>query len=236
MHYWEEMQSKWGFSDGDAVPAGASVYRKIYIQAVNRLAEQLNSDVRAVAYDWMGLHNYCLILFHRLADLKDIPVAQYTEHVAIDAPVVQPDEAMQDAIGYAHDAELDNWVVVSVEVDPDLEDFMEQLKPINADTPLILTVAGESQHFYQDGQIQIIDEAWLHEHKMIDARTTFTIHQILHYDAMLYVRDAEGGYHIVSAHKARVTHIPQVYRDKCVDQAPNPMMDDKCNDNRSEQD
>lgn len=222
MHYWEEMQSKWGFSDGDAVPAGASIYRQVYIQAVNRLAEQLNSEVRAVAYDRMGVHNYCLILFHRVEDLKDIPVAQYTEHVDIAAPVVQPDEAMQDAIGYAHDADLDNWVLVTVEIDPDLNDFMEQLKPIDADTPLILTVAGESQHFYQGGQIQILDDTWLQQHKVADAQTMLTIHQILHYDANLYVSDADGGYHIVAAHKARVTHIPQVYHEDHVDQSPVP--------------
>ena len=37
MNYWSEMQSKWGFGDGDAVPAGIEHYRTAYILAVSAL-------------------------------------------------------------------------------------------------------------------------------------------------------------------------------------------------------
>jgi hypothetical protein len=38
MRYWDEMRTKYGLNDGGAVPAGAEVYRAIYIRAVNKLA------------------------------------------------------------------------------------------------------------------------------------------------------------------------------------------------------
>jgi len=43
MKYWDEMQSKWGFEDGGCVPAGAEVYREVYIRAVNLMAKKLGS-------------------------------------------------------------------------------------------------------------------------------------------------------------------------------------------------
>ena len=70
MRFWDDMQNKYGFSDGEAVPDGAEVYRAVYIRAVNALAEQLGSTVRAVAYDRPGVHNWCLILFHQVSDLE----------------------------------------------------------------------------------------------------------------------------------------------------------------------
>jgi len=56
MRYWGAMQSKWGFSDGDAVPDSIEAYRDVYLRVVNRLAEQLGSAVRATAYDRPGPH------------------------------------------------------------------------------------------------------------------------------------------------------------------------------------
>ena len=222
MQYWEEMQSKWGFNDGNSIPAGAEVYRTVYIQAVNRLAEQLNSTMRAVAYNRMGMHNYCLILFHNVKDLKDVPLEQYIDHVDIPAEVVEPDEAMDDAIGYAHDAQLDSWLHVSVEIDPDLDDYLEQLKPVDENTPLILKVAGELQHFYAGGEIEIIKEDWLKNHFIAPEKNNLTIKQVFHYDANLWVRDTEDIHHVVSAHWARVTHIPERYREHNSDQTPIP--------------
>ena len=129
MRYWEEMQSKWGFNDGEAIPEGVEHYRTVYIRAVNRLAEQLNSQVRAVAYNRCGLHNFCLVLFHNLTDLVDVPVEQYTEHMDIPAAVVEPDEAMREAIWQAETWHLDELLEVTVAIDPGLEAFLNELKP-----------------------------------------------------------------------------------------------------------
>lgn len=38
MQYWEEMQSKWGFSDGEVVPSGAEEYRNGYGRSPNLTA------------------------------------------------------------------------------------------------------------------------------------------------------------------------------------------------------
>jgi hypothetical protein len=62
MHYWEEMRSKWGFGDGDAVPRGADLYREVYINVINALAERDGAEYRAFPFDRMGLHNWCIIL------------------------------------------------------------------------------------------------------------------------------------------------------------------------------
>lgn len=129
MRYWEEMQSKWGFHDGEAIPEGIEHYRAVYIRAVNRLAEQLDSQVRTVAYNRCGLHNFCLVLFHNLTDLAGVPVEGYTEHVDIPAEVVEPDEAMCEAIWQAQTWHLDELLEVTVAIDSGLEDFLNELKP-----------------------------------------------------------------------------------------------------------
>ena len=38
MNYWEDMQDKFGFSDGSAVPPDATEVREVYIRTVNKLA------------------------------------------------------------------------------------------------------------------------------------------------------------------------------------------------------
>lgn len=129
MRYWEEMQSKWGFNDGEAIPEGVEYYRTVYIRAINRLAEQLGSQVRAVAFNRSGVHNFCLVLFHKLTDLKDVSLEQYTHHVDIQAEVVEPDEAMREAIWQAELRDLDDLIEVTVVIDPGLEDFLNELKP-----------------------------------------------------------------------------------------------------------
>lgn len=62
MIHYEDMRSKGGFSDGEAVPRLAWVFRSIYITALNHAAEKLGSNVRVVAYDRPGMHNPCLLI------------------------------------------------------------------------------------------------------------------------------------------------------------------------------
>ena len=129
MRFWDDMRSKWGFNDGEAIPEGVEHYRSVYIRAVNRLAEQLDSQVRAVAFDSVGVHNFCLILFHLVDDLQAIPVEQYTDYVDIQAEVVKPDAAMNEAIWQAQTDHLDDLIEVTVRVAPGLEDFLNNLHP-----------------------------------------------------------------------------------------------------------
>jgi hypothetical protein len=62
MKYWEEMRSKWGFGDGETVPHGADLFRKVYVDVVNALAERDGAEYRAYPFDRAGLHNWCMIL------------------------------------------------------------------------------------------------------------------------------------------------------------------------------
>ena len=214
MRFWDDMQSKWGFNDGDAIPEGVEAYRTVYIQAVNRLAEQLDSQVRAVAYNRFGLHNYCLILLYHVDDLKDVPIKQYIEHVDIHAQVAQADDAMREAIWQAHEAHLDNLLHISVETDPDLDEFIEELKPIDEDGPLIMIVLGEPQHIYPEGQVQVIDPEWLAKHEVEATNNVFTVGHVYHRDGILTMRTVEGQYRTVPAHLVQVIRIPKIH---CVD-------------------
>lgn len=103
MKYWDDMQTKWGFSDGAATPCGIEAYREVYVQAVNYLAAQAGSAVRAEAYDRPGMHNSCLIVLVSIHSRPGDPVT----------PLVDPDEGMKHAIRQAHNLGLDSYVTAT---------------------------------------------------------------------------------------------------------------------------
>lgn len=129
MQFWNEMISKYGFSDGAAVPPGAEVYRSVYIRTVNKLAEQLGSSVRAVAYDRPGVHNWCMILFYNASDLRAFTPEQLTQPVEVGAAAVDADAMMAKAVNQADDLEIDDFVEVQVDVDERFEAFVTGLQP-----------------------------------------------------------------------------------------------------------
>lgn len=125
MRYWDEMQDKFGFRDGEAVPAGAEAYREVYLLAVNRLAEQLGSRVRAVPYDPAGMHNWCLVLFRDAGDQGVEGTRQ--DLVAIAADEAEQDEAMIAAIEQARTLPLDDYVDVTVRISPAFDAYLAGL-------------------------------------------------------------------------------------------------------------
>lgn len=129
MRYWEEMRGKFGFGDGEQVPDGAAAYRAVYVATVNRLAEQLGSGLRAVAWDRPGLHNWCLIVFRRLEDLAGVDPARLAAGDAPAGPVAAPDAALEEAIAQADAARVDEFVAVTVAIDPDFRAFLADLAP-----------------------------------------------------------------------------------------------------------
>jgi hypothetical protein len=135
MRYWNDMQTKFGFSDGEAVPDGVGIYRAIYIRAVNRLAEQLGSKVRATAYDRAGMHNWCLILFYDTNDLVGLAIDELVQPLDLSAKGRDEDEGMHEAIRQAYLLELDNFVEVTVHLSTDFDEFVMTLEPTNEDTP-----------------------------------------------------------------------------------------------------
>lgn len=66
MKYWDEMQDKFGFSDGSSIPPDARVCRELYVRVINRLCEKRGLPIRAESYDRPGLHNWCMIVMRNL--------------------------------------------------------------------------------------------------------------------------------------------------------------------------
>jgi hypothetical protein len=136
LKYWNEFDSKWGFNDGQSIPEDAYEARRVYVQAVNTIANGLESSVRVVAWDRPGVHNpYLIVFFERdlLASLGDFDYAR-PEQWPLDvyraleqAQEAIPDEAMQDAIQRAEEDDLDQYVIVTVSIDPSFEDYLNDL-------------------------------------------------------------------------------------------------------------
>jgi hypothetical protein len=117
MKYWDEMHSKWGFQDGEATPTGIEHYRTAYILAVNRLAEQLGSVCRVVAYDRLGMHNWCLILYVPAEEIVGMDIEDLvTDSGGKRRPQseVDPDTAMMDAVDQAQELDIDGFLTCEV--------------------------------------------------------------------------------------------------------------------------
>jgi len=123
MKYWDDFQSKWGFSDGDAMPPDAWACRVVYINEINKLARKKGSKVRLAAYDRPGMHN-CYLIFTVPADLvanvspQKLCVGPWRKGWSPpdDLPDAPNDDAMQEAIQEAFNADLDNLVETHVRV------------------------------------------------------------------------------------------------------------------------
>ena len=121
MIFFNEMTSKYGFSDGEAMPLGVEKYREAYIRAINKIASTLGSGVRACAYNRSGFHNWCLLLF-----VNAVETAVFTEFdlatggaAGVELPrfsEVPMDALMEEAVAIALDADIDFSVDVVVSV------------------------------------------------------------------------------------------------------------------------
>ncbi len=123
MKYWKEFQTKWGFDDGDALPDDADLARAVYIQAVNLVAKAFRSRVRAVAYSPVGFHNPMRIIFIPAELAPKGPYRSYMESNSSrvgtpfaldidgrDVPELPPDPAMQEAVRFCQEQELDAFL------------------------------------------------------------------------------------------------------------------------------
>jgi hypothetical protein len=182
MRYWDEMRTKYGFNDGGAVPDGVEVYRAIYIRAVNKLAEQLGSGVRATAYDRAGVHNWCLILFYDVNDLAGHTSGELTEPLDIAASeVLEPDDAMDEAIQQAYLLDLDGFVQVSVDLSDDFDAFVMALHPVNERDPLVAEVNGLPQHIYPGGRVRLVREVNAFDGNMLPVGSDYVVIWIDHH-------------------------------------------------------
>lgn len=118
MIYYDDMQTKGGFSDGENVPANAWSARTLYITALNHVAKERGSNVRVVAYDRPGMHNPCLIIHVTASMFNEIegdPDVSHPEvfdlmqkHGAHER--VLPDCEFREAEEICHDLYLDQYL------------------------------------------------------------------------------------------------------------------------------
>jgi len=121
MRYFPDMTTKWGFSDGEAIPQGIEKYRRVYVLALNRLLQKHKSCLRVAAWDRGGVHNWCLILTVPEALVRNVKEADLADPVKVgklDVPGTEHrgDDAFSKAFEEARDADLDQYVLVETKV------------------------------------------------------------------------------------------------------------------------
>ena len=143
MQYWNEMNTKYGFADGESYPAGIEIYRDVYVKAVSRLAEHFGSDYRVVPYDRCGVHNFCLWYFTTKEWFENVYLPRQEpskKWVAVDNTEVtagekiffdDTDDAMYKAIELALDLDIDRYVEVQTSVAPSFGEFLENVSTGN---------------------------------------------------------------------------------------------------------
>lgn len=101
MQYWDEFVNKFGFGDGDAAPPDVAERRDVYIRYLNALAESFGSNVRAMAFDRGGCHNFHMIVLVQAGTTEEVEAI---------------DEAWEKAFDTAMEAGLDEYVETTVTI------------------------------------------------------------------------------------------------------------------------
>ncbi len=223
MRFWNDMQNKYGFADGEAMPDGIDVFRAVYIRTVNTVAAQLGSTVRAVAYNRSGVHNWCLILFYPLGALEARGISLLMLPVELDVDTVEPDEAMEEAVRQVELMNLDDFVEVKVNITDEFTDFLTHLRPVKDDEPLIVTVGGQPQHCYPEGRAKLVHEVRALNGTLLPSGAEYRLAWLDHY-ACLAALAEDGGANVAIADVAAlvVTEIPAAVRSESANCDPIP--------------
>jgi hypothetical protein len=117
MRYWEDMQDKYGFDDGNKEPPGADQYRAAYLMAVNALLQLHGSHNLYAPYNPPSMHNSCLVVLVTAETWdqhgQEINRGTWTPSRE---PVVA-DEQHDLALEAAHDLQVDQHVRTTIELD-----------------------------------------------------------------------------------------------------------------------
>jgi hypothetical protein len=140
MRYWEDLNDKYAFSDGNSVPPDAYLCRTVYVQALNAVAARLKSNVRAVAFDRGGCHNPCLIVMVTVKQFKKIPAPDVTsgdfDLDSIPDEKEPTDAAWEATVAECMEMNLDDFVISEPVLSPDFTPFLVSVK---AGTYVIVT-------------------------------------------------------------------------------------------------
>ncbi len=130
MQYWGDMNDKYGFNDGQAIPAEAEIARKVYVTALNAVAANKGSKVRAIAWDRPGVHNGCLIVMVALTFFNTLSPGQVAGEVPVNLPDVREpnDKAWRETVADCIDIGLDDYVVTTTVIAPEFAGFLESIR------------------------------------------------------------------------------------------------------------
>lgn len=131
MRYWEEMNGKYGFDDGDAEPPDARTCRMVYVQALNALAAKKNCMARAVAYNRPGVHNACLILVVPVELFQTLTAAQVLGEDDWTPPddfrEVRGDTWWSEIVAEIEELDVDRFVETRTAITPEFQRFLNTL-------------------------------------------------------------------------------------------------------------
>lgn len=122
MIYFNEMNNKYGFADGSAIPREALECRTVYVRVLNVLLERLGSACRILPFDRGGCHNWCLWIRVSVETYNQI-VSETKSGSDPDGSGLQdyqepePDDAWRQAVGIANQMGLDECIEVRVQID-----------------------------------------------------------------------------------------------------------------------
>jgi hypothetical protein len=103
LRYWDDMQSKYGFDDGDNEPAHAGEARGLYVRVLNTLLAACGALTRYEAFDRPGMHNSCLIVKSGTEDHE--------------MGCIDESYKVQTAIDAANDMYLDDYIMTQTWID-----------------------------------------------------------------------------------------------------------------------
>jgi hypothetical protein len=112
------MTSKFGFNDGDSVPAEAEACREVYCIVLNRLLERFNSAYRVVPYGRQGVHNWVLIVNVPKDYYEALtPEERLIGDSANAAMTDDEDDGFSEAMQHIVELDIDDCVDVTVTID-----------------------------------------------------------------------------------------------------------------------
>lgn len=115
--YWDEFDSKYGFSDGTAIPRDAQQVREVYVMLINHKAKQLGSQYRVIPYNRIS-HN--LFVIHRvpLSFFNTVTPQQLTDGLdgLPDDITDLGDDLLDEAIEWAKEQQPETYVESTISI------------------------------------------------------------------------------------------------------------------------
>lgn len=130
MKYWNEMDTKYGFNDGYAIPPDAEACREVYVKVLNGLLRKNESKCRIIPVNVPTRYN--TLIWMRVG------IPAYNRHLSGITEItdeVPADEAWNNSVEEAMEIDLDSYVRCEPTVDwsgleNDLHEILNENNPI----------------------------------------------------------------------------------------------------------